>query len=222
MNFQTFSDYVYYNFTFVWIFVIIVLIIIAFLFLNDSRKAPSPKLKKLCIGYFAFILSYAFTRIFFFFADYYGEYKSWEDSLEFLIFIKLGYISSSIGLAIFFYVLERDFVPTKFVLTSITIISVVLYIFLPYNMMRIIIYIFQPIYLVEVLSIYIYLAIKGTGEIQRRALYAIISLIIFFIGIILDIRAITDLDIIPGFVAPICVTIGLVLFHYSQKFSGEE
>ena len=217
MLLQSFEEY--FMMEFLWLVAAGVMIILSILLFKDSKNATTEKNKKLYLGIGSFILAYALTRICFFFADYYGAYQGLEDTLEFLITIKLGYVISAIGLVILLYIFEKEFVPTKYIFTITAIISGVLYVFLPYNYMRLIIYVFQPLVLVEILYIYIYLATKGIGELKKKALYAIFTLIIFFMGIVLDIRSIADLHIVPSFVAPLLVMIGLITYYLSQRSS---
>ncbi|MFX0071374.1 MAG: hypothetical protein ACFFAO_09825 [Candidatus Hermodarchaeota archaeon] len=223
MLLKSFNEYLLYKFQFMWLFIVIpFMFLICVLWILNLKYSPTEKAKKLYLGYFAFIFCYTLTRIFFFIADFYGEYGGMEDSFEFILYIKLAYISTSVGLVIFFFFFERDFVPTKFIFTGIAFIFGVLFIFLPYDYMKLLMYIMQPIYLLEIMSIYIYLLIKGTGDLKKKALSSIISLIIFFVGILLDTRAVTDLNIIPAFIAPIVFMIGLGSFYYTQKFEKTE
>jgi hypothetical protein len=207
----------YFMLEFLWLIAAGVMIILSILVFRDSKKATTDKNKKLYLGMGAFILSYALTRICFFIADYYGEYQPFVDSLEFLISIKAGYVVSAIGLTILLYVFEKEFVPTKFIFTITAIVSGILYVFLPYDLMKLIIYIFQPLVLVEILYIYIYLARKGIGDLKKRALYAIYTLIILFMGIALDTRIISDMNIFPPYLPAILVMTGLITFYYSQR-----
>jgi hypothetical protein len=79
-------------------------------------------------------------------------------------------------------------------------------------------YIFQTLVAVEILSIYIYLALKGTGNLRRKAFSTIISILILFSGIILDMRVIWDLGIDATYIlAPILVMIGVALFYAFQS-----
>jgi hypothetical protein len=215
MLFLSFEEY--FMFEFLWLIAAGVMVVLSIIIFRDSKKARTEKNKKLYIAMGAFILSYALTRICFFFADYYGEYQAFIDSWEFLFLVKAGYVVSTIGLTILLYVFEKEFVPTKFIFTLTAIVSGVLYVFLPYDLMKLIIYIFQPLVLIEILYIYIYLARKGIGELKKRALYAIFTLIIFFLGIALDTRIISDMNIFPPFIPPILVMVGLITFYMSQR-----
>ncbi|MGV9173904.1 MAG: hypothetical protein ACOC44_16855 [Promethearchaeia archaeon] len=222
MILQSIQGYLMYKYQFMWLFVIVLLFIIAILFLRNGRYATTDKNKKLNIAYFAFILSYGFTRIFFFISDYYGEYQNLDDAFIFILTVKLAYISASLGLLVTLFIFEREFIPSKYIFSMINVICAILFIVLPYDMMRIVMYVFQIFVFIEILSVYIYLAAKGFGELKRRAIFTILALVLFFFGVVLDTRMISDLDIIPGFFPPILVMIGIMVFYKLQSFTTSD
>ena len=222
MKYQTIQGYLLYKAQFMWLVVIAVLIIVALLFLRNRKQATTKKNEKLNLAYFAFIISYAVTRIFFFIGDYYGEYQALDDSFMFIFSMKMAYISSSIGLFVTLFIFEHEFIPSKYIFSIINVICAILFIILPYDLMRIVMYIFQVFVFIEILSVYLYLAIKGFGELKKRAIYTVLALILFFIGVILDTRMISDLNLIPGYIAPGLVIIGVFIFYRLQSFTTSE
>ena len=208
--------YLLYKMAFMWIIVTILLIIIAVLFLISMRNAGTKINKKLCIGYFTFFFCYGLARIFFFIGDYYGEYQALDESIEFITYMKIAYIAGSVGLLVLLYVYEQEFVPTHYALSVFNVICVILFIVLPYDLMKPIAYVFQVLVLVEILSVYLYIGIKGVGDIKKLAYQTILSLLVFFSGVFLDTRMISDLNIIPPIIPPILVMIGVVLIYYFQ------
>lgn len=217
MLLYSFEDYLMYKASFMWILVSIILFIVSLLFLISIKGAETNVKKKLSLGYFSFFFCYGLTRIFFFIGDYFGEYQPYDDSVEFIFFMKAAYIAGSIGLFALLFVYEQELIPTKYILSIVNIICIALFIILPYVLMQPIAYIFQVLVLVEILSVYIYIGVKGVGDIKKLAIKTILSLIIFFLGVFLDSRMISDLNIIPPLIPPILVIIGVILIYYFQK-----
>ncbi len=217
MILQSLSEYLTFRFSFMWLIVIVVLLILALLFLRNYIARDS--VVKMNLGYFAFIISYAITRILFFIGDYFGEYQNLENVIEFTISMKAAYIVSSIGMLVMLFIFEKDIIPTRFILSIVDLVCIILFILLPYDFMKPVMYVFQALVVVEILSIYIYLAVKGTGALRKKAIYTIISILVLFTGVLLDMRIVSDLNIeITWIVAPILVITGSTLFFIFQSY----
>ncbi len=214
---QSFEEYLLYKFAFMWIIVSIILIIFSILFLLEVKKAETKTNKKIHFGFFVFFFCYGLARIAFFIGDYYGEYQPYDDSLMFIGSMKAAYILGSVGLFTLLFVYEQNIIPSRYAMSIVNLICITLFVILPYELMKPIAYIFQTLVLIEILSVYIYIGIKGTGQVRILAYKTILSLTLFFLGVFLDSRLISDLNIIPAIIPPLLVIIGIVMFYYFRK-----
>lgn len=185
-----FIHYLFFDgdFNFLWLFMIVALFSLGIIFLrraNDFKKKELKSTYQLNLGIGIFMIFYGITRICFIFSNFYSVYYN-EQLIQFQIWIRIAYILSIFALAFLVFGLEKYFIPTKGIASIILVIFGILTIFLPYNVLRVIDYSVMPIYMIFIMSSYVYLAVKSSGIIRRNALISLLGLLLFFIGIFLD------------------------------------
>ena len=122
------------------------------------------------------------TRIFFLVTDF----EASDTTLVYTTFWKMATFSSFIALVFIALVLETYSVKSRYIGTIIATIGAVSILFVEIAMARILVI---PIYVIiglEVFILYLYVAIKSPGDLRKRALFMIMSLLIFTIGVFLD------------------------------------
>ncbi|MHA1146477.1 MAG: hypothetical protein ACTSRW_17195 [Candidatus Helarchaeota archaeon] len=158
------------------------------------------------------------------------------------LFTVLGYCVGYVSAIFLFFVLEKHLIKTKFIFTSISIITFTislsfaiyiitvaflspallgLLIFSPYPPHRIFSYLTLPLLILVIIILYLWIGGRSSDEVRVRALGAAGSITIIFLGMIIDSSAIKNFGIIPLVVAPIMIIIGSILFVYFQRYGGE-
>ncbi|MBD3230841.1 MAG: hypothetical protein GF329_21870 [Candidatus Lokiarchaeota archaeon] len=214
-----------------WLLIIniVILIILAILFwVKAFRKSEieSQKWFSFCLGFF--MLCFSLTRLFFFFSDLYKE-EIWIEmtygfiTLNFNFFWKLAALFGIGGLIFILFVLERYSVKiTKYILTIIVTIGLILAIFFPVSPdlgfdARLMTYITVPLGVLGILSLYLYLMIKTPGEVRRKSLTAFIGILILFMGFMIDTalgQSLFGFD--PGIIATILMIGGSIIFSIAN------
>jgi len=180
---------------------------------------------------------YGITRIFFFLESMFPR-QTFPSEL----FTVLGYCVGYVSAIFLFFVLEKHLIKTKFIFTSISIITFTislsfaiyiitvaflspallgLLIFSPYPPHRIFSYLTLPLLILVIIILYLWIGGRSSDEVRVRALGAAGSITIIFLGMIIDSSAIKNFGIIPLVVAPIMIIIGSILFVYFQRYGGE-
>ena len=198
-----------------WISSVILLFLTFALFLIKSSKVEMKSQKMLYIGYGTFGLFFGISRIFFILGFFNPE------SYDF--FTTLGYITGSIGIIIWLYILEtfmikqtkRIFLIMSLISFGISLIALVgltdQYVALN------LIYITLPISLGAILILYIYLIIKTTGTIRKKASWLLIGLLLIMIGYTMDTEYfLSNFQGIPLEISPSIMIAGILLFLIKQ------
>jgi hypothetical protein len=222
----TSNDFVFFlfsdgDFNFMWFFVIIGLWIVGLFMLQKRNKIKLESTKRLYLGYAVFAIVYGFSRIFFIFANYYYE-NGMENTSAFELHTRFAYLFGLLSIAFFIFGLERFFFQTKGLITLLPAITIILVITLPHDSFRVLNYFVQPVYLLIIMSLYIYIIKKSTGDVRKKAINASISFIIIFVGIFLDSRLFKGIFSDLGarwFVyifSPILVLIGIFMLYLTN------
>ena len=220
-------DFSYYLFSdgdhnYLWLMVIAVLMYCAILFFQRAKmfkKTGQNSAYRLYLGYGVFLFFNAVTRAFFIMSNYYSVHVS-EEVVEFLIWIRLAYISSLFALAFFFNGLEKYILPTKGFATVLPASMGILSMFLPYDTMRMINYVFMPIYFIFAIGGYVYLFKNASGSLKRNTGLSLLGLCLYFLGIFLDSKLFKDLftewgmRIFIFIFCPIVTAFGILVFTY--------
>ena len=204
-----------------WIIVIILLFISAILFLIHSFKKELEMAKKGYTAYVLFFIFFGITRIVYLLSVYIPE------NYEF--FTTIGYISAIASLIFILYVLETHVVKsTKRIFTYITIFAFVITTLAllgltdRYTALDIIM-VLTLFSIAAILSLYLYLIIKATGKIRKKAILIFIGIVCIYLSETIDSE--WFIEAIPSFpleITPIIMMIGIVLFTGTQLFYSTE
>lgn len=176
------------------------------------RKAMSPDFERpqreYYVGLAIFIIVHLVARIFYYFHDFIhvGDLFFWE----------IGALIGIAGVIFLIYAIERNiYTRSKFIITIIVIINLILLIVLPPELKDIarifntaLVGIFIPL-------IYVYVAYKSTGIYRRNSLLNAIGILIFLGGQAARSQPLFTTDNIIFFiVSPILMLVGGTLFLY--------
>jgi hypothetical protein len=176
-----------------------------------TRKALTKELgrsqREYYLGIAIFIIIHTIARIFYFLYDFVDRREIyWE------IAALIG-----IGSVIFLiYAIERNiFKRTKFLITIITIINLLLIIFLPAEFKTYVQTVNTALIGIFLPLIYIYVAYKSTGSYRKQCLLIAIGILIFLAGQTAHMKALLLLDNIIYFIlSPTLMLIGGIIFLY--------
>ncbi len=201
-------------------------ILFAGYFFNRRRNADLKATRMVLLGQALFILCFGITRVTFLASDYFSPFLPSEiifyadASLNFL----LWKISSLIGiLAIIFLLIVVETYLVKISHYIFSIIAAVglslTLIFQDINICRWVTYITMPLALFGVVLLYIYLTLKGSGEIRKRAGMSVVGLFILAGGVLLDTTSAKNFlnalfGFFPAFVPVIIIIVGLAIYTY--------
>ena len=214
---EVFDQAIYYKgiSLILWIIAIALLFIGDVLFYLKSRKTEFTTQRKLYIGYSFFFFFFALMRITFIVAVYLPS--------DYDFYTSLGYILGTIGLIILLFIIETYLVPkTKRIFTLITIvmfsvslISLIGTVSREFSLT--ILNILQPIAVLIIFGIYLFIILKGTGEIRTKAIWFLIGLILLFLGHIMDSEMwFTAFPAFPYEIPPIVMIGGIIIILYKQ------
>lgn len=171
-----------------WLIVIVLLAIVGILFLKDYRRSDNKYFLWISFFFFLFILARILRLLVKF---YFGEPVIPGDPLvgEAFILESIYTIVSYIGLFFIYYAMESKTIKKThyffsilvWVVTAVSIIDFVV---------RELLYITLPLFLLLVLAlptIFLILAIKSSGQVRTNALYVFIGILLFILGIAMDI-----------------------------------
>ncbi len=194
------------------------LIIMGLIFLRKGfaeKELESKRYFKLGIAMLAIMFS--LTRIFFLVTDLIVE-KIITTQAYYDLFWRMATISSFFALIFIAIVLETYMVKSKYIFTGIATIGTILLFFVSIEFARSIL---MPLLYViiggEIFLLYLYIAIKSPGDLRKRALLMVLSLLIFTFGITLDTQIVKDIFVNlglfdPGVIAVIFMWAGLGIY----------
>ncbi len=164
------------------------MLVMGFIFLRkgfvDEEEVEGQKYFKFGVAMFA--LMTGMTRIFFLISDY-----QVPDTDMYNLFWKLAAVSSFIALIFIMIVIETYLVKTKYIFSAIGIIGTVIVSVVDISLAQILNF---PLFLLlggEVIVLYIYLTVKSSGDLRKKALLNLISLLIFAGGCLFDAESLT-------------------------------
>ncbi|MGV9173147.1 MAG: hypothetical protein ACOC44_14840 [Promethearchaeia archaeon] len=192
------------------------LLILAFLlFLKKGLETELKSSKMVFYGYGIFCLAFAITRILFIFGIYNPSYYGF--------YTNLGYISALIGIIFWLYILETYMITgTKKIFLILTLIA------FGFALISLagaanryfaltIIFILLPVSITAIFLLYIYIIIKGTGSVRKKAMWLLGGLILFVIGYMMDSELfISNFSEVPLVIPPVIMIVGILVFLYSQ------
>lgn len=208
---------------YLWIINLIEMIFIAYIFIREYEKAKMKFYFGVALFYIVFVLARLFEVIRVYFTP--DGYIPPLTGLNFVL--KTGYtVFSYIGLTTIYFVLESYvFTNTKKVFTILVPIACILSIWFTfyspfdpmYNLLFTIVLPIYAIILLGIVGLYIYLAIKSSGEVRRNSIMIIFGILLFEFGILFalpeaqkSVFGAIPLDILL-LLAPIFSIIGVIL-----------
>ncbi len=191
MDWEKYREYFFdsSDMPYLWLITIVVMVIVGFVVVWRARGAKILKTtKKYLVSNGLFLLLYAITRMIFLFSNYYPEThpNTYESYQEFQILIRIAYIVGLAGLTNLTYGVESNFLNTKGKIALLPGITLIVAIFLPYDIFRITAYVVNSICVAIVLGLYIYVYAKGAGNIRKIALLNVLGLLAMFFATAFD------------------------------------
>jgi len=210
---------------------IYVLIFAGIHFCNLSSKRDIKNEKLLMLGFASVFFGLAFQRIFFFFGDfyvkgsylgheYYGDYSNYYPQFE--VFVKLGYISLFIGIMIAYFFFERILNKTKYFITVINLISLIIIIVLPLDTARPFLYIIVGILFLMSIGGVFWFTKHLRKEIQSILIPIITGLILMVSGVSLEAMEIKSLKIIHPGLPSLFIIVGVIMCIIPTVFNPEK
>ncbi|MHA1893240.1 MAG: hypothetical protein ACTSX4_01940 [Candidatus Helarchaeota archaeon] len=201
--------------TILWILTISILFGLSIVFISKSIKNEGVQ-RKVFIGYATFMIAYGCTRLFFLIGT-----LNIQDQNTLNFFHQAGYITGYVSAILIFFVLEKySLLNTKFIFTTVSIVSLIVAILLPYHFRQYFSYVTLPILIISIILMYISIGIKTSGEVRTYAVGTGFSVFIILSAMILDTDFVRELGMIQE-VAPILMIIACILFVYFQRTAGE-
>jgi hypothetical protein len=204
-----------------WIVSIALLFSLFIIFLLKTRKLESKSQKRVYLGYGLFSLLYGFTRVFFILADLCGN--AFEGCQYY--YLILGYLSGTFGMIIIIIIMETYLLKSKKIFTGITIVlfCIILATFLLFpteegrSLALTMTYILLPIVVLTISVSYLYLAIKSSGSSRKKAIGALVSIVLIIVGHVLNTTFYNSVfPDTPLIIGPIIMIGGIILFVTSQ------
>jgi hypothetical protein len=186
--------------------------------LTMCKKALNPDIERTqreyWIGIAIFVFIHLIARILYYLYDF--IYVGGE------LFWTWGAIFGIAGLTFLLYAIERNiFTQSKFILTILAIISVLLLIILPADIGSIIQIIILPIIACPIPLIYFYIAAKSTEKIRRNSLLNGLGVLIFLAGQVTHGKFFFESwQPVYFIVAPVLMLIGSIIFFYGLVRKG--
>jgi hypothetical protein len=200
-----------------WVIVIALLFLSFALFVIEAIKTDEKSRKMVYIGYGLFALCFGLTRLLFFLTEFCGGIC--DD-----FFHIIGYLTGIAGIIVVIFIMETYLLKTKKILTFITIIlfGIILIALTGLTTRDIVlnmIYILLPFALVAVALSYIYFIFKTSGPSRKKAIGALLGMILIFLGHLMSARLfLSYFPDFPLYVAPIIMIIGVIFFTISQLY----
>lgn len=214
---------------------ILIGILIGFsIYLVDKAQAKeASSQRQIYVSYAGFCLTYGLTRFFFVFSDFIvyhsPSYRITNSDPLNDLFIGLAYVIVIAGFLLLQIMVERHLLHTRFVFTILCSVIFVLAVLsaiqiIPTDIPRFIVMIAFPGLVFIVGGLYVYVAIKSTGDVRKRAIGIIIGLLTIGVGILLESSLLGDiLDLIPNMfalrilISPFIIMVGAAIFSISQR-----
>ena len=161
-----------------WVsFVILSVVFAIFMTKKFLLSDLEPAQRDYFLGLVLFIIIHMVSRIFYILYDFY-----WIDGSQFILFWDIAAAVGTASLIFLLFAIERHIIKkTKFLFTILSIITVCLY-FIIYEYRNIVQLFMIPIVAIVIPAIYVYTAIKSTGNVRKNSLIIAMGLIVFILG----------------------------------------
>ncbi len=218
--------------TTVWLIAAVISAIVGIFFLRhanlEKEEMDAQLVSKVRLGYAIFFWGWAATRVLFVLSDYEMQREGTETS-AYLIYVFLGYITTIGALTILSSILEPRIRENKKKIVTIALSIAVLFsvifavvgIFQPeiIHLARIVIYILSGFAGAIIFGFYVYLILKTTGDVRKRAGLNLLGISLIFLGQAFDSSLLIILFYpviwLPGTIS----AIGVIVFFLGHKLS---
>ncbi len=194
--------------------------------MNHGRKKEDANERIFMYGFACFFFGAIIQRIFFFISDFYVEgtyvgHSFYGDPFSnvnptYVILVLFGHMSLHMGLTLFYFTFERVIKRTKYILTSLSLIFIIIMV-IDINF----VYVFNFISLMMMISVLIWLSLRSSEEFQIVSVILLIGFSLFWLGLILNSRVLRHLLKISPALAPL-ITIISSLFIISPIYINPE
>jgi EamA domain-containing membrane protein RarD len=213
-----------------WIAVIILSAILAIVFFvraSRVRKSDAPaSVWKINRGYGLFFVALVACRTLFIFSDF--EQNVNGTTPLYSTYVLVGFLCILAGLVVIAsladtYMLARPRKTLTWVVLAVLATNVVFLVFaesmptIDLTIPRWVQYISIGLVFLIVLFVFLSLARQSTGTLRRNALITLLGLGIALIGSLLDSASIAQLNIIPIYLPPIIMFVGIIFFALGQR-----
>ncbi len=176
--------------------------------LNTIKKSEVTFQKYFSLGIALFGFSYALTRVFFIFSDF-----LFEMTYEYLFFWRLAAVAAVVSIIFLEAIIETYLIKTHYIFTVLAIIGAILIAVLDLGLARLISYTFLPLLALDIVGIYLYVALKSEGVPRTKALQSMFGILILVAGIVIDGTFVMNfLGFDTGIIGTIVMLIGFVVF----------
>lgn len=207
---------------FILIWICVVAFVVFGIFFFKKYRSSEETQAKFYLGLAAFCLCFAIMRMWFLFSDFVEE-GIWAISslgpfvIDADFYWRLAAIFGIGAVLGVLFVIERYMVKTRYIITLITSIGLVIALVFPVTPIgRTATYIFTPIGVLGIIGLYAYLIKNSAGLIRTKTILAMVGIFIIFLGFVADTdfgQSIFALPIeIVGIIATVCMLIGGLIF----------
>ncbi|MFX1337483.1 MAG: hypothetical protein ACFFDK_02610 [Promethearchaeota archaeon] len=201
-----------------WGIAIALLLFGGIIYIVKGRKRENSQERLIMYGFASFLIGYAFDRIFRYLSEFfisgtfkdftfYGDYSN--PPVIFEILRRCAYISLLLGFSIFLMSFERIIKHTRYIITLISLVSIPLFILLPFEDIQLVFL----IYLAFGISMFLIILLLFTkwSEREFKAVSALILLgfVISDAAYFLSVFQVKTLNLIPLIIPPILSIIGI-------------
>ena len=204
-----------------WGVAITVILFGAIYYYLQGRKKQLRGEKLILYGFALYFFCYAIVRILFFLSDftYIGRYVDHTfyratDAVNsfFPLLVQWGYFFSILGLTFLFYSYEYTVKKSKFIITGLSVVFLLITVITPFDLSRSLIYAYSFIASLLIIFVIYSFTRRSDSEFQPVATFILIGFIIAMLGHTLDASVIKEQNIIPLFLPPILIIIGSLLY----------
>lgn len=202
----------------IWLIFVVELVILFVISFLKAKKHESVLAKRLEQSFGLFALFYGISRVFFIFAI-----AIFPEDYDF--YCSLAYFAGNLGFTFLIFALEQILQMKKHIFTIFGVISSVIAVLgiIGFNRTTVLTIIMVLLSIMTLLVAFLYIRIIQTspGDLRKLAIIALMGLILFGAGIVIDGQFVLSNPLVPKFIkeflSPILTIIGLGMVFYSRK-----
>lgn len=201
-----------------WGISITISLICAFIYFHMARKREKSNDTMILVGWACIFLCLAIARTFFFLSDlqiqgkfisqtFYGDFTNYKPAYELLT--KCGYTITLIGITVFVFSFEKVIKKTKFLITIVDAVFIVVIIIVPYKIASYIMSFIFPVFN-SILIICLFFVFTKWSPFEFRAISSLffMGFLFIFLSLLFYNQNLKNYNKIPLFIAPTFSIIG--------------